>query len=109
MKINKCSGRGGFTLFELIVIIIVSAIMFICAIIFTSIPMANCWFTTDGVAREIGLKEPHADQVEVVTYKRNFFSFSEFTVRLKNSEKIIGLKKYALDTNILFNYEVWPK
>lgn len=96
MKNTKVLGKAGYTLFEILVLSIILEILIVCFVI---VPMANCWFNSAGVLKEIRVLEPSAS--EIVSYQRNVFRKSVITVKLNDST----FRKYLLDSDILFNYK----
>jgi len=87
----------GFTLFELLAVIIM--ISCFAGVVFQAVAMVtgNFYFTERGILKE--LKVSHPTVSEILSTKRNIYSNSQIMV-LENGEK----KTYCLDSSILFNY-----
>ena len=102
MKLN-CWNRSdrGFTLIELLCVIAMIAIIVLVLVVgIGGVIMGNEWFTRDGILGEIQLVDTNA--VSVATSQRNIFRKSIITVKEKDGR----LKKFSLDSDVLFNYDL---
>ncbi|MFH1551470.1 MAG: hypothetical protein ABIC36_01150 [bacterium] len=96
MKILK--NNNGFTSNQLLMFIIIGVItLWIIAI--SAIVKCNYWYTTTDVLKKIQIDHPNA--TEIVDTNTNFFKYSVITVKENEIEK-----KYYLDTNSLFKYQI---
>jgi len=90
----------GFTLVELIIVIIVVAIIVVFAILFINgILKGNQWYTEDGVLKSIQFEHPEV--TEILKTERNIFDKSVIYVKEGGINRV-----YLLDSNILFNYKI---
>jgi prepilin-type N-terminal cleavage/methylation domain-containing protein len=111
----------GFTLTEMMVVIIIIAIIFIggYVVLFKSVVTGNAWYSPVGVIHE--LKMDHPEVKSFVKDQRNFIGLSVITVEVDNSTGLIKnndinitiiddviRKDFCLDTDILWNYEFVP-
>ncbi|MDP3769339.1 MAG: hypothetical protein Q8R40_00150 [bacterium] len=94
---KNIGNNRGVTVLEVLVCTAVSGLT--CALWVGAVMMGNVWYTQEGVLQKIRLQHP--ETTEIVDTQRNIFAYSVITV--KEGETV---KKYYLDTDILFNYEL---
>jgi hypothetical protein len=88
----------GYTLIELITVVMIAVIGIIAVVWFGAIGSGNYWYTESGVLRELRIDHPNV--TEIVKTTRNVFADSVITVNEDGA-----VHNYCLNSNILFNYE----
>ncbi len=99
MNIQKTIRTNGFTLIELLISIQWLCCAMVLLLLGFVLLAGNHWFSSASVLQHIQWTEPSAKQV---AYHRSVFKKSIIYVRMEDGTQ----KKYLLDTDILFNYEL---
>ena len=102
MKGETMRNNKGFTVIELMFVMVITMILLGYGVIYSAILAGNFWFTEDGVLRKIQIQDETA--VSVIDSNRNVFWDSGVTVIDKDGDKT----DWKVDANILFDYEVKP-
>jgi prepilin-type N-terminal cleavage/methylation domain-containing protein len=91
----------GFTLVELLTVLVVCACLAVIVLFIWSIIGGNQWYTEQGVLRHIRVTNPEATSI---TSERHVLSKSIIVTRDNDGR----VRTHELDTNILFNYDLKP-
>lgn len=96
---NDQHGMAVWEIMASVLIVVVACVLWIGVGI-----MGNFWYTEEGVIKKIRLQYPEITQI--IDTERNIFTYSVITVKEGEAAKKYYVKKYYLDTDILFNYEL---
>ncbi len=88
--------------FELLVVMFIIFFFVIGLGLIGALVMGNEWYTNDGIITKLKLTDPTAEQV--VDSTRNIYRKSILVIKHQDGT----LRKYTLDSDILFNYELTP-
>ncbi|MBI3633967.1 MAG: prepilin-type N-terminal cleavage/methylation domain-containing protein [Candidatus Vogelbacteria bacterium] len=100
---NAIRNRKGFTVLELLIVVVIFTVIAISTIWLVVVPFiakGNCWFTQEGLIREIRFNHPEAEII--VKTETHFTDLSTITVQNNDGSR----DKYTLDSDILFNYDL---
>ena len=98
MKTSK--SQRGYTLYELLIVIVVFSVALSLVLMLICLPMANFWITEKGALKAAKVANPAS--AEILKIQRNTISFSEIVVQ--NSDRTLTI--YEVDSNVLFNYKL---
>ncbi len=96
------NSQEGFTIIELLILIVVLAFFTALIVGILTLCMGNFWITEDGVLRKIQFRNPQA--VQILDVERRVWDYSLVTVKNKDGTQTT----YIVDANVLFNYRVKP-
>jgi len=98
----KSGNQRGFTVIELLVVIVVVVMICFAGILALAVSSGNFWYTEDGVLRSLKARDMVSQNATILETRRHVFDYTDIYVyEPSTDEKLV----FYLDSDILFDYD----